>query len=291
MSRVKAVVGEERSWGQYREDKTFSQRYHVRAYEPHANGRLDFGGLLRYCEIIANEASAVAGFNSDWYVNRGESWVIFKQTLELATPVGIGDILGVQTWIRDYARVRANRDYLVWHADSGKIAARATATWAYVNRESQSPKRFPAEFTERLPIVPLSSLSPRFQWGLPYQAALPLSILRLTARYSETDTLKHVNNCVYADWLHEAALMSFQEWHAAIDPQLVLLTQSPLLPRRLQISYQHSALPGDEVIITSVPERISSRGIALKQTITRRDEAQTVLITAISEYLNTSVVG
>ena len=85
--------------------------------------------------------------------------------------------------------------------------------------------------------------------------------------------------------------MSFQEWHAAIDPQLVLLTQSPLLPRRLQISYQHSALPGDEVIITSVPERISSRGIALKQTITRRDEAQTVLITAISEYLNTSVVG
>ena len=266
--------------GHYLASGEFVVRQPVRAYEPMANGRMGFGNLLRYCELAANMASAAAEYGPEWYLARGESWIVFRQTIELAAPVTMGDTLDLMTWVQSYTRVSAQRYYRFSHAKSGAVAARAETTWAYVDRATQRPKRVPPEILGRFPTVPRMALTKRVIWGEPVAEALPVTQVEWWARGYEADSLKHVNNCVYADWLHEAARLSFARW-SAVDAQL----PTNWLPRRLSLSYLRSALPGDVITITTQPERRDPRGMVLGQTIARRDDPTNPLVTATSWYV------
>lgn len=255
----------------------------VRAYEPGANGRIGVGNLLRYCELAANLASRKAGFGPEWYYRRGEGWVVFRQTLELSAPARVGDELDLLTWVRGYTRVSAQRDYLLVHAASGQAVARGTATWAYVDRAHQTPKRVPQDILTQFPIPQRSALPNRLPWGAPLPTPPPETHLEIWARGYEADSLMHINNCVYADWLAEAARLSFQHWSSLPDyPDLV---PPNLLPRRLSIHYQRSALPGDVITITTRLERAASRGLVLEQTATLRDDPASALVTATAWYV------
>lgn len=269
--------------GHYLPSGEFVMRADVRAYEPGANGRLGPGNLLRYCELVANVASAAAGFSPAWYAARGEGWVIFRQTIELNAPVGIGQPLDLMTWVHNFSRVASLRCYRVTNATTGAVVARTATTWAYVDRQRQMPRRIPPEVQTQIPLVNREPLPPRPQWEAWESHAapdLPPTQVEWWARGYEADSLKHVNNCVYADWLSEAARLAFAQW-AARDPRF----QSPPLIRRLTLNYQRSALPGDGVSISTTPERIGRRGIILNHTITARDDPAMAIMTATAWYL------
>ena len=270
--------------GFYRSSGEFVVRQPVRAYEPMANGRMGFGNLLRYCELAANMASAAAEYGPEWYVARGESWVVFRQTIELAAPVTMGDTLDLMTWVQSYTRVSAQRYYRFTNAKTGAVVARAETTWAYVDRATQRPKRVPPEILGRFPTVPRMALPPRVIWGEPVATTLSATLADWWARGYEADSLKHINNCVYADWLHEAARLSFARW-AAADATM----PANWLPRRLSLSYLRSALPGDVITIATQPQRRHPRGIVLDHTIARRDDPTQPLVTATVWYIATRV--
>jgi acyl-CoA thioesterase FadM len=271
--------------GGYLPSGEFLWRQPIRAYEPSSAGRLGLGNLLRYCEIVANAASAAAGFGALWYQQHGEGWVIYRQTIELAAPIGISEEIDLMTWVRSYTRVTAQRDYLLRRARDGAAVARATTTWAYVERERQSPRRIPPEIVTRLPNVERAALHDRPAWGRSPMMPLPVAELTLRARTYEADTLKHVNNCVYADWLTEAAAQAQARWGDAVDPLLAKVASQSLLPRRLTIHYQRSARPGDDIIITTVPTRVGSRGLTLSHTVALRSDTSAPLVTATADYL------
>jgi acyl-CoA thioesterase FadM len=271
--------------GRYLPTGEYEQLLAVRAYEPRADGAVDMGGLFRYCEIAANAASAAAGHSPIWYFARGEGWVIYRQTVEAHAPIGIGGEVLLQTWVSSYTRVSAQRNYLLRRASDGAIIARGEATWAYVSREDQSPRRIPAEVPVNTPIVERTALSPRPEWGRALVFPQPDATLRWMARGYEADTLKHINNCVYADWLSEAARMAFAMWSNANDPILAHLVHGPLLARRLAVNYQRSARPGDIVVLMTCPERVGSRGLVLHQTIALDHDPTSVLLTATATYV------
>jgi acyl-CoA thioesterase FadM len=100
------------------------------------------------------------------------------------------------------------------------------------------------------------------------------------ARGYEADSLKHVNNCVYGDWLAESARLSFARW-AEAESQM----RRDWLPRRITITYQRSARPGDVVILTNSAERVNARGAVLAQSIALRDDPAHPLVTATAWYV------
>lgn len=269
--------------GVYLPTGEYRDRQLVRAYEPGANGRIGVGNLLRYCELAANLASRKAGFGPEWYYSRGEGWVVFRQTLELSAPARVGDAVDLMTWVRGYTRVSAQRDYLITHATTGQTVARGTATWAYVDRALQTPKRVPQDILDQFPRPLRIALPERLPWGAPLAAPPPETRLEIWARGYEADSLKHINNCVYGDWLAEAARLSFQQW--ASMPNYADLLPVNLTPRRLSIHYQRSAMPGDVITITSRLERAASRGLVLGQTATLRDDPTTPLVTATAWFV------
>ena len=224
--------------GHYLPTGEFVTRADIRAYEPGANNRLGIGNLLRYCELAANAASAAAGFGAQWYRDRDEGWVTFRQTIELAAPVGVGQTLDLMTWVVDFSRVSSRRFYRLTRADTGAVVARTETTWAYVARAGQTPRRIPAEIIAEIPLVARRSIPPRPAWPQGEAGTLAPTQVEWWARGYEADSLQHVNNCVYGDWLAESARLALDHW-AAETPTM----QRTWQPRRIAINYLRSARP------------------------------------------------
>jgi acyl-CoA thioesterase FadM len=269
--------------GHYLPTGEFVMRADIRAYEPGANNRVGIGNLLRYCEIAANSASAASGFTAQWYRDRNEGWVIFRQTIEFAAPVGVGQALDLTTWVRDYTRVASHRYYRLTRVDTGAVVARTETRWAFIERAGQTPRRIPAEIIAHIPLVERQAIPPRPDWPQTATVALAPTQVEWWARGYEADSLKHVNNCVYGDWLAESARLAFDHWGNATPTM-----QRVWLPRRLTINYLRSARPGDVVTLTTQAERVHERGAVLAQSIALRDDPTNPLVTATAWYIGSA---
>ena len=175
----------------------------VRSYEAGRDGSVRPGVILRYLESLATRASAGLGYDNRWYRDNRGAWVVREMSLLLGARAGIDDDLRLFTWISEFRRVQATREYLITRADTGRIVARAQARWAYIDRVTGQLTRIPNDLTARMG-----------PWGhgmrprRPAQAGdglTPAASLPLVAREYEADTQGHVNNCVYLDWFDEAA--------------------------------------------------------------------------------------
>ena len=224
----------------------------VRSYEAGRDGGVRPGVILRYLENLATRASAGLGFGNHWYRERGVAWVVREMSLLLGAQTTIDDDLRLYTWVSDFRRVQATRDYLITRADSGQIVARAQARWAFIDRETGQLARIPETITERM--GPWGyGMRPRHP-QTPGDGLAPAASLPLIAREYEADTQGHINNCVYLDWFDEAANQA--------------LAPNRARPRFFRLEYMRPTLPGDELVIHTTPASVRSRGLALWQWIT-----------------------
>jgi len=196
--------------------------------------------------------------------------VVREMRLLLGSLPGIAEELRMATWVADFRRVQAHREYALWRATDGRLVARAQARWAYVDRATGQPRRLPESLIERF--IPLGHAMPpraRPTSALPTSAAP--SDFPLTAREYEADSNQHINNCVYADWLDEALARATSGTRG-------------LLPRVFALEYLRPALPGESLRVATRAARTGSRGLAAEQEIVRESDT-TVVLRARSEHL------
>jgi medium-chain acyl-[acyl-carrier-protein] hydrolase len=242
----------------------YSNHTRVRTPDLDAWDRPRTSSLLRRLEQVAVEASAAAGFGRAWYAARQTAWVIRQMTLQRLGPVAYGDDLTVTTWISQIGRIRANRDYEMRQTEGAPVVV-AQADWVYLNRVRQAPQAIDPYIATILPPLPSSPLlvAPA---PLP-PAALPPHTTATHARRYEADSMGHINNAVYADWLEEAAGDALRAW----DYALAAPAAAGLVPelRRITIHYLRAVQPGDDVMITTTCTGLDPRGayIALAQEI------------------------
>ena len=212
--------------------EAFRDTLTVRSYEVGRAGGAHPATILRYLEHLATCASAALGFDNRWYHEHHSAWVVREMSLLLGDAPRIDDALDLATWVADFRHVQATRDYLITRADSGRLVARASARWAYIHRERLLPTRIPVE---------------------------------LTAREYEADSQQHINNCVYLDWLHEAAYQTAAQGALTGQP-------TRLCPRFYHLEYIRAAQPGEALTIaTTAPLRARSRSVGFWQTISAAD--------------------
>jgi acyl-CoA thioesterase FadM len=246
----------------------YSNHTRVRTPDLDAWDRPRTSSLLRWLEQVAVEASASAGFGRAWYAARQTAWVIRRMTLQRLGPVAYGDELTVTTWISQIGRIRANRDYELRQADGAPVAV-AQADWVYLNRVRQAPQAIDPHIATILPPLP--------------PAPLPPHTTATHAQRYEADSMGHINNAVYADWLEEAAGDALRAW----DYALAAPAAAGLVPelRRITIHYLRAVQPGDAVTITTVCTGLDPAGaqIALAQEI-QGNGAGTGLVRAETIY-------
>jgi acyl-ACP thioesterase len=245
-----------------------AQAYHetlmTRSYEVGRDGKARPGVILRYLEHLATRASAALGFGNRWYRDHNGAWVVREMSLLIGELPGIDNELRLATWVSDFRRVQAMREYLITDAASGRLVARAAGRWAYIDRTRLLPTRIPDEITTRMG-----------PWGYAMRPRPPApraveaptaAEMRLTARGYEADTQRHVNNCVYLDWFDEAAE------RAAVGA--LMGANEHLRPRFYRLEYIQQTQPGDALrVLTVAPQRTGSRGLGFWQTLIAADGA------------------
>lgn len=231
----------------------------VRSYEVNRSGHINLGVVLRYLESLATEASASLGFDFRWYEEHNVAWVVREMSLVLGVLPGIGDGLQLATWVSDFKRVQAQREYAVWLPHSERQVARASARWAYIDRVRGVPQRLHDELLGAFGVLG-NTMRARTLPGMEEQSeVLTRGDLLLTARDYEADSQQHINNCVYADWLGEGLHLALASARDAAG----VVTR----PRFYRIEYVRPAQPGEDIRVTTMVARRGARAFTVHQEI------------------------
>jgi fatty acyl-ACP thioesterase A len=260
-------------------DSAFTDQLRVRSYEVGQSGTIGLGTALRYCEALATDASASVGFDRSWYEAHRAAWVVREMTIRLGVLPRIGEELGLATWVAQFRRVQAQREYAIWQTATGRMVARASARWAYCDADRGQLIRIPDAILETMQSRGASMAEYRFRQFRSSEAGTNgSSTIFLQAREYETDTQQHVNNCVYADWLTEAFTQATKA------PVADTYSEVASRPRFYRIEYIRAVVAGDALRIETETAPLGSRGIRSQHSILHA-ESNATIVKAYSEHL------
>jgi YbgC/YbaW family acyl-CoA thioester hydrolase len=244
--------------------KEFRWRLGVRSYEGDAWGIVPASVILRYFEQSAVSAAADLGYGREFHQEHGSAWIVRRVNVLMHNPARQGDQLELATWISHFAKVRGGREYRVTQAATGEPVCSGYTEWVYMNRQTLTPMAIPAGLDAifDVPGAPLHSYDP------PHVDPSPdpqRSNVERTAEWHELDSLGHVNNAVYADWLDDAlkSAMDAMRW----DVGRLKDEGLHLRGEYYSLNYKRAAMQGDRLRISTTIEGTSGRLVAVKQTV------------------------
>lgn len=239
----------------------------IRSYEVTRAGFPQPGAILRYLEYLATRASGFHGFTNTWYAEQGSAWLVREMSLLLGWLPPMDSEVLMATWVAEFRRVQAFREYAIWHPASGRMVARARARWAYVHRHTGQPLRVPEN------MVGLFA-SPHSGTRLPPMRTFTAGQVLwrdeqdIIAREYEADVHQHINNCVYGDWLYDGFSATLRAAGRS-----VIETR----PRLLVLEYLRPVRPGDQVRIQTAVRQAGSRQLHAEQTVLDGDSGELIL--------------
>jgi acyl-CoA thioester hydrolase len=240
----------------------------VRHHELDAWGRVYPAAHLRNVAEVAVAASTDAGFGPSWYAARGVHWIVRRTIAQFHQAVGRDATCTLRTWVADFRRVRSRRCYEVRVADA--LVVTAESDWVLIDVATGRPRRIPDE-VERVFDAPSGTAStPRAAWD---HTLPPVTPIRTTAavRFTDLDSLGHVNNAAYVDVLTEAALAPLAQVGWGVE-RLEAAGVAPFVAA-VDIEYLEAALWGAPLAVTTWMAPVT-RGFEVVQHLGRTAEEQ-----------------
>jgi YbgC/YbaW family acyl-CoA thioester hydrolase len=217
-------------------------------------GELRPSAYIRLLQLTAAEASAAAGYDAHWYAQRGTTWIVRRTRFEQCEPARQGDDLRIRTWVSDIRRVRSWRRYEVDRAIDGQAIARAATDWVYVNSDSGAPTVL-CEELQRAFMPAGVTTEPRPPRIRPPADGVAFDLRRV--ELADLDSLGHVNNATYVNFVQQALLEDLQRrgW----TPDFARPEAGHLRARSLEIEYLTPALYR-EVLSARIATTLTSEG-------------------------------
>jgi acyl-ACP thioesterase len=178
-----------------------SETFPVHTYEVDAFGLLSAPALAGYLQEVAGNHATELGCGLAAMQAKGVGWVLSRQRLEIAAPIGSGEVLAVETWPSGVERIWAVRDFLVKRRD-GSVVARALTHWLVMDLRSRRPVRPDRVLDERYRLAAehvFEGPSPAIPEVEQAEVERPLDV-----RYQDIDQIQHVTNSSYLAWAVEA---------------------------------------------------------------------------------------
>jgi acyl-CoA thioesterase FadM len=261
--------------------RIYSMQGAVGNAEGDAWGQLPPSGVLRLFEQAAVAAATEAGYDGEFHRKHGSAWIIRRMALLMHSPAHLGDQLELSTWLSHVARVRGYREYKLKDlSEAGTpLVATGIAEWVYIDRDTLTPKLVPREIEiiSDVPGAPLGTYEPPAVEPL----AEPLQfVTERVAEWYECDSMGHVNNSVYANWLDSGfrAAMDAGGWPVGTLRSAGL----QLRGEYFALNYKRSAMPGDHLTTITRIEGLSGRLCRVYQAVSVTEGPE--LLTATSVY-------
>jgi acyl-CoA thioester hydrolase len=98
---------------------------------------------LRWVQDVAIAHSEAVGLDFEAYKKLGGVFFIRRHEIDYLRPALRGDKLEVRTWVDSAAAAKTNRRTEVKRASDGKILAKASTVWGFVDITTGRPTRIP----------------------------------------------------------------------------------------------------------------------------------------------------
>ncbi len=208
----------------------YSMPHTVLYSETDARGLLSLPSFFSLFQEAALLQAEELGFGETHCLREGRMWVLSRLLLEIESFPSHRSRIELNTWPKKPKGPFANRDFLI-RSEAGGVMAHATSAWLLLDAESLRPVR-PQPLFEKFPLDGLGEALP----GTAPKIAAPSGEcgkeLDVTARYSDLDQNRHVNNTRYVRWFLDC-----------YDPEEI----APVGKLRFAINYLSSATFGNKV--------------------------------------------
>jgi YbgC/YbaW family acyl-CoA thioester hydrolase len=255
----------------------YTGRVRVSHHELDAFGRVYPAVYLRHLAAIAVDASTAAGFDAAWYAAAGVHWLVRRTTFVVHRPATAGTELEVRTWVEDFRRVRSQRRYEVRGPDDTPLLD-AVTDWVLVESASGRLRRIPDEMERGFGTAAGAAVT-RPAWSAPPAPPAPVRA-SYPVRYTDLDSLMHVNNAAYLDVLVHAGLDALATVGWGLDA-LVAAGAVPLCTSG-DVEYLDAARFGDQLAVATwfTP---AADGLGVHQELARDGDGR-VLVRATAQW-------
>jgi acyl-CoA thioesterase FadM len=217
--------------------RQFRHIYTTRYDESDWYGFLTPSAFLRYMQDVAALDAEDAGLAGNG------NWIIKRTILDFREPVQVHTQLEVTTYGIGFTRITAQRGYearIVGKEQTAPLIS-ARTLWVYLDARGR-PTRLP-EGTAQIWFPD----EPRPQHQEAPWPAFPQStpdIAEFTVRFSDTDSMRHMNNAAYVEALDDAAWEVYRR--AGITPDTAMINVF-----HYDIEYIESARLGEQLVVES----------------------------------------
>lgn len=241
---------------------------------------------LRYMQEAAFEASAAAGYWEDRYQVMRRIWLIRESAVDFVAPLRYGDSVRVRTWVTDFRRVRSRRAYELWaiptvgpmgHVQAAqgdeRLIARAYTDWVFLDLDTGRPAVIPDEVIAAFfPDDPPGEAQSRERFPIAPPPPPGVFTLRRPVQWRDLDSVGHVNNAAYGDYVEDAARQAVRSagWPASRMAEAGF----DLATRQLRIEYRQQARPGDELVISTWLSDLTEQGGSRHTTVARAGDGE-----------------
>jgi acyl-CoA thioester hydrolase len=223
---------------------------------------------LRYMQEAAFDASAAAGYWEDRYQAMRRIWLIRESAVDVIAPLRYGDQVRTRTWVADFRRVRSRRAYELRRASDEMLMARAYTDWVFLDLDTGRPAVIPDEvIAAYFPDDRLGEAQERQRFPEAPPPPAGVVTLRRAVQWRDLDSVGHVNNAAYGDYVEDAARQAARlcGWPVS----RMAAEGFDLATRQLRIEYRQPALPGDELVVCTWLSELTEDGAVRYTTVAR----------------------
>jgi acyl-CoA thioester hydrolase len=105
--------------------------------------------LDRAAELHADSVGYTRRFMLDHYM----MWFVARHEIDYLAEAWLDDELIIATWVRDFAKVKSWRDYIIVRPRDAQVICRAATLWVLVDLPTRRPKRIDADMMARFGTV------------------------------------------------------------------------------------------------------------------------------------------
>lgn len=229
---------------------THERSFRVRYYECDAYGHVNHANYLRYMQETAFDASAAVGYDIPRYQAMNRTWLIKETDITYLRPLTYGDSVIIKTWVIDFRRIRCRRVYEMRLASTGATVAQAITEWVYMDSQTWRPIKVPDEIAQAYLPDGTSVEAPERE-KFPKAAPPPPGVFTMRRRieWQDIDQLQHVNNATYMAYFEDCGVQvaAAHGWPMS----RIIEAGFGIVARRYRIDYRESALPDDELEVST----------------------------------------
>lgn len=105
---------------------------------------------VRWIQDVAVAHSAAVGWSFQRYREFGAIFVVRRHELDYITPVMLGQVVRLETWIDSWRAASCVRRTELYRAHDNVVVARGATTWAFMRFAEGRPQRIPEEILRQM---------------------------------------------------------------------------------------------------------------------------------------------